>query len=251
MLLGLLPQTAGTMSVLGLDPEKENLNLKKRIGYVPEKHNFYKWMTVHKTLDFVSRVYPGWDWQECKETMDILGLSTNGKVKSLSRGELAKLALTIALSHKPDLLILDEPTSGLDPIIRRDFLEAIIRLVQREERTVFFSTHLLSDVERIADDVIILNNGSVLVADNLESLKSRYTQVSFLFSEKPSDELAIPDALSVKKGIREWIVNFEGKREDEIRTMCSSINAEDCMISPMTFENIFLELLAPGEADES
>jgi ABC-2 type transport system ATP-binding protein len=146
MLLGLLPASSGHMRVLELDPNTDSFQLRQRIGYVPERHHIYDWMKVRRVLEFTSEIYPHWDWGECHRVTELLGLPMEQKVKEFSRGELAKLALTIALAHKPELLLLDEPTSGLDPLVRREFLEAIIHLIEKEGRTIVFSTHILSDV---------------------------------------------------------------------------------------------------------
>ena len=127
--------------MLGFDPvnEKGAFEIRKRVGYVPERHHIYRSMTCSQVLKFTGRLYPTWDDAECKATAELLTVPLDTKVGALSRGQLAKLALTIALSHKPELLVLDEPTSGLDPIVRREFLDAIIRLIQQDERTVLFS----------------------------------------------------------------------------------------------------------------
>jgi len=243
MLLDLWRPNSGEIQVLGLDPKQDSLEIRRRIGYVPEKHNIYEWMRVRQVLDFTSSVYPRWDRQEFERINALFKLPMDRKVKELSRGELAKLALTIALSHKPELLILDEPTSGLDPLIRREFLEAIVGLLQSGDRTVFFSTHILSDVERVADRIIIMNEGTIAADDSLAGLRARFSKVSFLFEQVPPHDLAFPGARRVERGQREWIAIFEAKDEAEIRTIAKTIGATDFLIQPMTLEDIFVELV--------
>lgn len=190
ILLDLLRRDAGTVRVLGLDPARNAFEILSRVGYVPEKHHIYGWMRVQDVLEFAAGVYPKWDWDQCKQVNDILDLPTDRKVKELSRGELAKLALLVALGHKPELLILDEPTSGLDPLIRREFLTAIVGLLKDANRTVFFSTHILSDVERVADRVIVMSEGRVVADDTLDALRGRFCKVSFLFKSPPGGDFA-------------------------------------------------------------
>lgn len=250
MLMGLHPPSSGSVQVLGLNPMKEGLTLRQRIGYVPEKHHIYDWMKVQRVLQFVSECYPRWDWVECKRIVELLSLPMDRKVKELSRGELAKLALAVALGHKPELLILDEPTSGLDPLVRREFLTTIIGLIQKEERAVLFSTHILSDVERVADQVIVLNEGRIVANDGLQALRDRYTKVSFLFAAPPAADLQIPSALRLEKGLREWVAVFAALKEVEIKSLAQSLGATDCLIQPMTLEDVFVELLHPKGKDK-
>lgn len=178
ILLDLLRADSGDVRVLGLDPVRESFEINSRIGYVPEKHNIYDWMTARQVLEFTGGIYPRWDWNEFETINAILQLPMDNKVKALSRGELAKLALAIALSHKPELLILDEPTSGIDPLVRRNFLDAMTRLIKGRNSTVFFSTHILSDVEQVADRVIVMNKGRIVADDTLHSLRQRFSNIS-------------------------------------------------------------------------
>jgi len=119
-LLGLIPMSSGSADVLGMSSLKDHVQIRKRVGYVPEAHNLYKWMTIEETVRFVSAFYPTWDGSLCDELLCKFGLDPRKKIAELSRGMVAKTGLTLALSHKPDLLILDEPTGGLDAVIRKD-----------------------------------------------------------------------------------------------------------------------------------
>jgi len=144
-------------------------------------------------------------------------------------------------------LILDEPTSGLDPIVRRGFLEAIVNLLKNADRTVFFSTHILSDIERVADRLIVLSEGQVAENDGIESLRGRFTKASFVFSDPPSGDLAIPGARKVEKGAREWVAIFTSKSDSEIHHLANDLGAADCLIIPMSLEDIFIELIRDTE----
>jgi ABC-2 type transport system ATP-binding protein len=242
ILLDLLRGDRGTVRVLGLDPARHAFEILSRVGYVPEKHHIYQWMRVEQVLEFAGGVYPGWDWEECKQVNEILDLPTDRKVKGLSRGELAKLALILALGHRPELLILDEPTSGLDPLIRREFLTAIVGLLKDTNRTVFFSTHILSDVERVADRVIVMNEGTIAADDTLGALRNRFRKVSLLFGSPPGEDFEIPGARRVEKGVREWVAVFEGDKRD-LSELTRGTPVADVAAEPMTLEDVFVELV--------
>ncbi len=243
MLLDLVRPDSGTARVLGVDPTRNAFDIVSRVGYVPEKHHIYEWMRVEQVLGFAASVYPGWDWERCGQVNEILDLPADRKVKELSRGELAKLALIVALGHKPELLILDEPTSGLDPLIRREFLTAIVGLLKDANRTVFFSTHILSDVERVADRVIVMNEGHVVANDTLDAIRTRFCKVSFLFQTPPDADFEIPGARRVEKGVREWVAVFEGDQFD-LSAVTGGLSFADVTTQPMTLEDVFIELVA-------
>jgi ABC-2 type transport system ATP-binding protein len=245
MLLDLVRRDAGTVRVLGLDPVRDRLGVLARVGYVPEKHHMYEWMRIQQVLDFVAGVYPRWDWQECRRLNEILDLPLDRTVKALSRGELAKLALIVALSHRPEVLLLDEPTSGLDPLIRRDFLSAMVGLLKDRDRIVLFSTHILSDVERVSDQVIVMNEGRIAAQDTLEALRARFRKLSLLFHSPPHEDFAIPGARRVEKGLREWVAVVDAKTDiDQLR---HDANVADVAIHPLTLEEVFVELVGKKE----
>jgi ABC-2 type transport system ATP-binding protein len=247
MILGLLPPSQGTLRTLGLDPTRQSLELRRRIGYVPESHHIYPWMKVQQVLRFVASVYPTWSAAVCQRTIKLLSLPMDRKVKQLSRGELAKLALTVALAHEPALLLLDEPTSGLDPLVRHDFLTAIIELIQSERSTVFFSTHILSDIERVADRVIVMNAGQVVANDTLDAIRGRYMKASMVFDQAPPPDTPIPGAVNVERGLREWVVIFERQSDAEVRSAAAKLGAKDCALQEVTFEEAFVQMLRPEE----
>lgn len=168
MVMGLTPPTSGSLQVLGLDVAKSSREVRSLVGYVPEKPCVFPWMRVREVLAFARVFYPNWDDTYCTELTNICDLDPNKKVRSLSKGMAAKLSLLIALSHRPPVLVLDEPTSGLDPMIRREFLDIVQDRVQKEGLTVFFSSHIISDVEQIADTVAILNRGELLLTEPLD-----------------------------------------------------------------------------------
>jgi ABC-2 type transport system ATP-binding protein len=199
-------------------------------------------MTVSEVFTFVGGLYRNWDPECQQEAVSLLKLPLNRRVRELSRGELAKLALVIAISHHPELLILDEPTTGLDPLVRNEFLTAILQIYQQQGGTVFFSTHILSDVEQIANQLVVLDQGHVLQHGPLDELRSRYTKLSFFFRTPPAANLDIPGALRVQRGVREWVAIFPAMRTDEIAQLAQRLGADDCLPHPITVDDLFLEL---------
>ena len=172
--LGLLRAEAGSVRVFGLDPVSDPVGVLSRIGYLSEHKDLPDWMRVDELIRYSRAFYPAWDDAYAGELRQTFGLANSTKVKDLSKGQKARLGLLLALSHRPELLVLDEPSSGLDPIVRRDILEAIIRTIADEGRTVLFSSHLLDEVERVADHVTMISRGKVALSAPLHSLRESH-----------------------------------------------------------------------------
>jgi len=178
IMLNLTYPDSGEVEVLGLAQPSQEMEIKCLVGYVPESPSFYEDMTVGWTAGLVSAYYPGWDPELYEEYLMKFELNPNKKVRQLSKGMRMKLALTLALSHRPRLLILDEPTSGLDPVVRRELLETIADLIRDEGRTVIFSSHITQDVEQVADYVAVLHRGQLALHSDKETLLHRWRKVS-------------------------------------------------------------------------
>lgn len=173
-LLGLLKAKKGTVRVFGLDPVLEPEAVLGQIGYLSEDRDLPGWMRISDLLRYTAAFYPAWDAAYAEELRALFELDPGAKVKHLSRGELAKAGLLTALAHRPEFLVLDEPSSGLDPIVRRDILAAVIRAVADEGRTVLFSSHLLDEVERVADRVTMISRGKRVLNASMEELKETH-----------------------------------------------------------------------------
>lgn len=184
-LINLIYPNSGIIEVLGRRQPSDEIEIKRRIGYVSETPEFYEGVTVDWMIRLVRQFYPTWDNTLCASYLERFCLSPRKKVKDLSKGMKVKLALLLALSRRPELLILDEPTSGIDPVIRRELLEEITAVIQDERRTVIFSSHISQDVEQIADYVAILDNGSIEEYQDKESLLERYRQLSGTYMGNP------------------------------------------------------------------
>lgn len=179
IIMNMARKSRGTVEVLGLDHRLYEKEVKRHIGYVGEEPRFYEEMTPVWFEGFVSKYYPTWDKAYFNDTLDRFGIHPLKRVKELSKGMKVKLGLALALSHKPELLILDEPTSGLDPVIRRDVLDELMSVIQDEKRSVFFSTHITQDIERIADYVTFIHEGRIVESDVKDDILGRWKSISF------------------------------------------------------------------------
>lgn len=198
-LLGLQKPTSGRASILGLDCFDSALAVRKRIGYMAEDQQMYGWMTVGQIIHWVAGFYPNWDSAFTDQLTDMLRLSKGTKVKALSKGQNSSLALLLALGHHPELVILDDPTLGLDPIARKDFLRHVIDLLQSNSVTVFFSSHLLYEIEPVADHIAILDNGVIRTHGKTEDLRDSVRR--FIF--KPKADAAAATARQIPRQTRD------------------------------------------------
>ena len=173
-LLGLLRAESGSVRVFGLDPVAEPVAVLSRIGYLSEENDLPGWMRVDELIRYQRAFYPGWDDAYAEELRQAFALEPTAKIKTLSKGQKARIGLLLALAYRPELLVLDEPSSGLDPIVRRDILGAVLRTIADEGRTVLFSSHLLEEVEQVADHVTMIRKGEIVVSAPLEQIKESH-----------------------------------------------------------------------------
>ena len=160
--LGLLRAESGSVRVFGLDPVADPVGVLSRIGYLSEENDLPGWMRVDELIRYSRAFYPAWDDVYAEELRQKFALDPAAKIRNLSKGQKARAGLLIALAYRPELLVLDEPSSGLDPIVRRDILGAVIRTIADEGRTVLFSSHLLEEVEQVADHVTMIHQGTIV-----------------------------------------------------------------------------------------
>jgi ABC-2 type transport system ATP-binding protein len=177
MLLGLLKRDDGAIRVLGLDPTRDPLELRRRSGYLAEDQTMYGWMRVDEILRFLAPFYPTWDQDLALRYVRDFELPPAMKIKNLSKGQNVRLGLVLALAHRPELVILDDPALGLDPIMRKQFNRDLITHLQGEGRTVFYSSHLLYEVEPVADEVAILDQGRIIRQADTETLRRDVKQL--------------------------------------------------------------------------
>lgn len=215
--LGLLKAETGNVRVFGLNPVAHPVEVLGRIGYLSEDRDLPGWMRVQEVVRYTQAFYPLWDAAYAERLRLQFNLAADARVKSLSRGETAKLGLLLALAHRPELMVLDEPSSGLDPVVRRDILEAIIRTIAEEGRTVIFSSHLLEEVERISDVVAMIHQGAVALCGTLEEIKENHHRLVLHYEKTPEKPPAPEGALSVSGAGREWTIICNGARAQVVR----------------------------------
>ena len=212
-ILGALTPERGTVRVFGLDPTYDPVSVLARMGYMSEDRDLPAWMRVGGLMRYTQSFYPAWDESYAERLREQFTLPIDARIKRLSRGELARMGLLIALAHKPELLLLDEPSSGLDPVARKDILAAVVRSVAEEGRTVVFSSHLLDEVERVADHVAMIHQGRVTLnmpMDELSALHHRYV-VRFEHAQEKCP--ALPGVLHAEGEGREWSMVCAGDEQ--------------------------------------
>jgi ABC-2 type transport system ATP-binding protein len=236
-LLGLQKPQAGKCTIAGLDCVENSLEVRRRIGFMAEDQQMYGWMKVGRLIKWVAGFYPNWDYQFSDELTDILRLSKNTKVKALSKGQNSSLALLLALGHRPDIVILDDPTLGLDPIARKDFLRHVIDLLQTNGVTVFFSSHLLYEIEPVADHIAILENGVIIKTSKTESLRESVRK--FIFTPTHDADLnALPGLLDLIKAAGAVSITVEDCN-DKTRNQVKAISANGLTEEALNLDEIF------------
>jgi ABC-2 type transport system ATP-binding protein len=213
-LLGLLRAESGSVRVFGLDPTVERVEVLSRIGYLSENRDLPGWMEVAELLRYTEGFYPAWNREYAEQLRQEFDLKPGARVSTLSQGQQAKLGLLLALAYRPELLVLDEPSSGLDPLVRREILEAIIRAVADEGRTVLFSSHLLDEVERVSDHLTMLHQGRLVFSGPLDQVRRSHRRLIIRFESGQATPLQLTGALSASGFGREW------------KVVCGSLAAE-------------------------
>jgi len=243
--LGLLKAQSGHVSVFGMNPVDQPAAVLSRIGYLSEIRDMPDWMKIGQLLKYMRGFYPDWDDGFAEELRRTFELDAGQKIKGLSRGQRARVGLLTALAHRPELLLLDEPSSGLDPIVRRDILAAIIRTVADEGRTVLFSSHLLDEVERVADNVAMIHSGKLIISDTLESVLSSHRRLTLRFNELQSDTPQLPGSLSCSGEGREWTVICNGEME-ELKQAVIDRDAQVISEDSASLDEIFVAHVNPS-----
>jgi ABC-2 type transport system ATP-binding protein len=222
--LGLLRAVAGSVRVFGRDPVADPVGVLSRVGYLSEENDLPGWMRVEELLLYTRAFYPGWDDAYAERLRRDFELDPAARIKTLSKGQRARAGLLIALAYRPELLVLDEPSSGLDPIVRRDIMEAIIRAIAEEGRTVLFSSHLLNEVERVADRVAMIHQGRVVFDSALDDVKETHRCLTLRFAEARPRPPALAGVLAWDGGGCEWTALCNG-RPGEVRAAVAAAGA--------------------------
>lgn len=250
--LGLVKRDTGQVVLQGRRGENgaaapvSDEEIRRHIGYVPETPTFYEWMKVKRLLRFVSTFYPTWDHQYSRELMARYELDPEKKVQHLSKGMRGKLALLLALSHRPQVLILDEPTSGLDPIMKHHFLQELRQVVATGATgAVLISSHILGEIEQVADRVAILRGGALALDTDTRDFLRGWRKVTFLHPH--GGELSLPEGepvYALGDGRRMVIVREDATNEDatNVVEMLRRQGGRDVQIASPDLQEIFLRV---------
>ncbi|WP_211748200.1 ABC transporter ATP-binding protein [Paenibacillus sp. Marseille-Q4541] len=204
MMLGMIRPDSGNVKIFGLEMPNHEVEIKQRVGIVSDDCFYYEHLTIGDTKKMIAPFYKKWNDQKFNSYLDQFELSPKKKIEDLSKGMKIKFSLALALSHEAELLIMDEPTSGLDPVFRRELLYLLADMMQDEQNSIIFSTHIVTDLDRIADYITFINRGKIVFNDTRENIFERYTIV------KGDLQLLDSDIRNEFIGIRETPLGFEG-----------------------------------------
>jgi ABC-2 type transport system ATP-binding protein len=209
------------------------------VGYLSEERELPEWMRIDELMRYTQAYHPSWDASYAHELLETFALDPAKKIKDLSKGMRAQAGLIAAVAYRPELLILDEPSSGLDAVVRRDILDAIVRTVADDGRTVIFSSHLLDEVERMSDHVTLMHQGRVTLSGVLDEVRSAYQRSHVRFAEHLDHPPALDTALVMEGGGRTWSVVHSGPLE-QFRHSVVARGGEIVESRDATLEEIFL-----------
>jgi ABC-2 type transport system ATP-binding protein len=250
ILLGLDFPTRGKTFLLGTDSTKLTPKIKGRIGYVAEGHHLIQNYKVGRLIKLCKDLSLNWNDEFFKHLIEMFRLPMDRMVRELSTGMRAELNLALAMAIDPQLLILDDPTLGLDTVARRQFLELAVDLLQKDGRTILFCSHILADVERIADRIGILAGGKLVVDCQLEELKKRIKKLRLIFADQPPQNLLITEIISRQTSGREMIITIANMNEQK-QAILNTFKPETCTEIPMSLEDIFIECTKSGQLQET
>jgi ABC-type multidrug transport system ATPase subunit len=248
MLMGTLAPTSGEVRLFGMNVAKHAATTRHHVGYVPERHDVYPWMTVAEVVRFTASFYPKWDARYCEEMLDMFTLDVRKKVRHLSKGMTVKLGLLLAVSHRPELLVLDEPTSGLDPIVHDDFLEAVLHSISGRGTTVLYSSHNLEDVRRLADSVCILRGGKILVHGRVDELLASVKRVRAVLTDGHLPRWVPDETVSQRINRREWLLTVSRFSDDVEERLKAENPIETVEVYDLNLGELFKDYILEGGA---
>ncbi len=241
LMLGFTPPSAGAVRVFGHDSYSLPGDIKARVGFVPQQDELLDQLTVGDQLRVIASFYPHWDSALIDRLCGEWGVNVNARIKSMSVGERQKLSILLAFGHKPELLILDEPVASLDPIARRQFLEQLLTISADGERSIVFSSHIVSDIERLANRIWILKEGRLDWQGDLDSLKESIVRLHIRSTAPELPAFKIPGVLNLRRDgafatavVRDWTPEAQETLEKN-----ASVQIE---VETLGLEEIFVEL---------
>jgi ABC-2 type transport system ATP-binding protein len=239
--LGLLRPTSGSVAVFGENSWNLTAGAKARLGYVPQEVTSYPWMRVRQVIAYTAAFYPRWNHTFVDKLCRQWHLPLEDRVGSLSTGQLQTVGIVLALGHEPELLVLDEPVASLDPSARRQFLRTLLELLQDHQQTVLFSTHITSDLERVAQRVAILGDGRIRFNGELDDLKDRVKRLRITARRELPSTFAVRGALRCEVAGSHATVSVEDFDEQLVSEMRETWDAE-VSVNDLNLEEIFVEM---------
>jgi ABC-2 type transport system ATP-binding protein len=242
MLTGLLSPDGGRATILGHDTWKAAVTLRQKVGYVPERPRFYNWMTVYEIGWFTAGFHlPGF-LERYKKCLERFQLDPKARLKNLSKGQYAKVALALALAPDPEVLILDEPTSGLDLLIRREFLTSMIDLAGAG-RTILISSHQIAEVERIASHVAFISEGRLVLTATMDELRKRIVRYRLRYETQPPDAAHLGQVLERNGSGKLWQVVVLDPKPDAVEALRSAAGIFDWEETSLGLEDVYCALM--------
>ncbi len=239
MLMGFLRITSGEALVLGISPAVDALSIKQRVGYVPEQQFIHRWMRVGEAVGFCRSIYANWNDKLCEELLGLFELDPQRRVKELSKGMLVKLSLLLALAHEPELLILDEPMAGLDPVAREEVLDGVLRTICDGKHTILFSSHTLSDVQRLADTIGIVNEGKLLVHSPVDTLLDKTKRIRAVLEDGHAPSGPPEGTVWQRVQEREWLVTVKDFAPEMVERLKATNRLTNVEVIDLGLEEIF------------
>jgi ABC-2 type transport system ATP-binding protein len=238
LLMGLIKADDGAAEICGYAQDPDEPVWKADIGYVGDEQVFYEYWSGEKNLEFLSQFYPTWSQQRALDLAKRFNVPLKKPARELSKGNRVKLALIGALAHRPRLLLLDEPTSGLDPVVRSEFLDVLFEYMENGETAIFYSTHILSDISRLADELAFIDNGRLMLRRTKDDLTDRWCKISF---QLPGNNIRLPGIAAHRhEGKDHQVVSFD--REMTLRHL-GVLGAENVEEHRMGIDEIAVQIL--------
>jgi ABC-2 type transport system ATP-binding protein len=243
MLVGLLKPHAGRITVAGCSIPNQRDAVKTKLGYVPDRPTVYQWMRVQQAIEFTRSFYPNWNTHRCNELMKMFDLDRNKQAKHLSKGQAAKLSLLLALCHDPEVLILDEPTSGFDPLVREEFLEGVLAVTSERQQTVLFSSHTLSDVQRLADSVAIMHEGKLLLHSPVDALLEKTKRIRAVLDDESASRQTPPGMIFQQLRGREWTITVQNFTSEQVEFIRSRNHVSQVDVLDLNLDDVFKDFV--------
>jgi ABC-2 type transport system ATP-binding protein len=238
---GLIIPDEGSAEVFGAPVQPSRTEYRGNVGYVAEHSGFFRGWTSRRNLDFLAELQPDWSIDRANRLAERLALPLEKPVSKLSRGNQTKLALVAALAHDPRLLLLDEPTAGLDPVVRSEVHDVLWEIIEDGEHAVLYSTHVLSDINRLADELIFLRDGKIVLRTGRDELSERWRRVSFRLHAKDVDLVGVVEHRRVRT--EHQVIS---RNPETTLKQLAELGAEAVEVSRMSVDEIAVRILKEG-----